>query len=102
MAAERNVLGEPLEPCGTEPMTGFHRDGCCRGGSEDGEPALRAALYRRLREEGTPCPPPLTLTQRANHWDWIEDFRGLDGWELFGRLETELPPARDPDRLPRD
>jgi uncharacterized protein (DUF2237 family) len=27
---ERNVLGEPLEPCGTDPLTGFHRDGCCR------------------------------------------------------------------------
>ncbi len=30
--AERNVLGGPLEPCGTEPMTGFYRDGCCRSG----------------------------------------------------------------------
>ena len=27
---ELNVLGQPLDPCGTEPMTGFHRDGCCR------------------------------------------------------------------------
>lgn len=27
---ERNVLGAPLEPCGTEPVTGFFRDGCCR------------------------------------------------------------------------
>jgi hypothetical protein len=27
---ERNVLGTPLEPCGTDPVTGFHRDGCCR------------------------------------------------------------------------
>ena len=25
-----NVLGEPLEPCSTDPVTGFHRDGCCR------------------------------------------------------------------------
>src|SRR5919107_350226 len=32
---ERNVLGGELEPCGTEPMTGFHRDGCCRTGAED-------------------------------------------------------------------
>jgi uncharacterized protein len=31
----RNVLGEPLEPCGTEPMTGFYRDGCCNSGTED-------------------------------------------------------------------
>ena len=24
------MLCGPLEPCGTEPMTGFFRDGCCR------------------------------------------------------------------------
>lgn len=33
--SDRNVLGEALEPCGTDPMTGFHRDGCCRSGEED-------------------------------------------------------------------
>jgi uncharacterized protein (DUF2237 family) len=33
--SERNVLGGPLEPCGTEPMTGFYRDGCCSTGPED-------------------------------------------------------------------
>jgi uncharacterized protein len=27
---ERNVLGGPLQPCGTDPVTGFFRDGCCR------------------------------------------------------------------------
>ena len=32
---ERNVLGDPLEPCGTAPMTGFFRDGCCSTGPED-------------------------------------------------------------------
>ena len=30
-----NVLGTPLEPCGTEPMTGFFRDGCCNTCAED-------------------------------------------------------------------
>lgn len=35
MASERNVLGGPLEECGTDPMTGFHRDGCCRTGLQD-------------------------------------------------------------------
>ena len=32
---ERNVLGGDLEPCGTDPMTGFFRDGCCNTGAED-------------------------------------------------------------------
>ena len=31
----RNVLGGPLEPCGTDPVTGFFRDGCCSTGPED-------------------------------------------------------------------
>jgi uncharacterized protein (DUF2237 family) len=35
MAEERNVLGGPLEPCGTDPMTGFYRDGSCASGAED-------------------------------------------------------------------
>lgn len=32
---ERNVLGGALEPCGTDPMTGFYRDGNCSCGPED-------------------------------------------------------------------
>lgn len=32
---ERNVLGGHLEPCGTDPLTGFFRDGCCSTGPED-------------------------------------------------------------------
>ncbi len=33
--SERNVLGGPLEPCGSDPLTGFYRDGCCSTGAED-------------------------------------------------------------------
>ena len=33
--SERNVFGDELEPCGTDPMTGFFRDGCCSTGPED-------------------------------------------------------------------
>jgi uncharacterized protein (DUF2237 family) len=32
---ERNVLGGGLEPCGTDPVTGFYRDGCCSTGPQD-------------------------------------------------------------------
>lgn len=32
---ERNVLGSPLEQCGTDPLTGFYRDGCCSTGPAD-------------------------------------------------------------------
>ncbi len=33
---DHNVLGGELEPCGTDPLTGFYRDGCCTTGPEDG------------------------------------------------------------------
>ena len=32
---ELNVLGDPLRTCGTEPLTGYYRDGDCRCGPED-------------------------------------------------------------------
>lgn len=32
---QRNVLGGPLEECGTDPLTGFFRDGCCNWGPEN-------------------------------------------------------------------
>jgi hypothetical protein len=35
MTSERNVLGGDLEECGTDPVTGFYRDGCCNTGPED-------------------------------------------------------------------
>ena len=30
-----NVFGQPLEPCGLDPLTGFYRDGCCNTGYDD-------------------------------------------------------------------
>lgn len=35
MIDSRNVLGEPLQPCSTTPMTGFFRNGCCDTGPQD-------------------------------------------------------------------
>ena len=35
VAASQNVLGETLEPCSIDPMTGFYRDGCCQTGPDD-------------------------------------------------------------------
>ena len=32
---ERNVLGGPLHPCGSDPVTGFYRDGHCTSSPED-------------------------------------------------------------------
>ena len=49
---ERNVLGGPLEPCGTDPVTGFLRDGSCRCGPEDvGLHAVCAVMTTEFLEQ---------------------------------------------------
>lgn len=35
MAEAKNVLGGPLEECGTDPVTGFFRDGYCTTSDDD-------------------------------------------------------------------
>lgn len=30
-----NVLGDPLQACSFDPVTGFYRDGCCHTGPDD-------------------------------------------------------------------
>jgi len=35
MSKARNVLNGPLKTCGTDPMTGFYRTGCCDTGGGD-------------------------------------------------------------------
>ena len=35
MPEDKNVFGEVLETCSTNPMTGFFRDGCCRTDAQD-------------------------------------------------------------------
>lgn len=61
----RNVLGGPLEPCGTEPMTGWYRDGCCNTDPGDvGSHTICAVVSREFLDHqasigntlGTPAP----------------------------------------------
>jgi uncharacterized protein (DUF2237 family) len=48
---EVNVRGEPLEPCGTDPVTGFYRSGDCACGPEDvGLHAVCAVMTREFLE----------------------------------------------------
>ena len=60
---ERNVLGGELQPCGTEPLTGFFRDGSCRSGPEDlGSHTVCAVVSREFlalqREVGNDLSTP--------------------------------------------
>ena len=46
---ELNVLGAELELCGTDPLTGFYRDGCCSSGPEDvGSHTVCAVMTREF------------------------------------------------------
>lgn len=47
--SDLNVLGGALEPCGTDPLTGFYRDGCCATGDEDlGSHTICAVVTREF------------------------------------------------------
>jgi uncharacterized protein (DUF2237 family) len=47
----KNVLGFELELCGTDPVTGFYRDGCCYTGPEDlGSHTICAVVTTRFLE----------------------------------------------------
>ena len=61
---ELNVLGAELQPCGTDPLTGFFRDGCCNTGPED----------VGLRRYG--------FDVRAGGHDWAALKRGRDAYVL--------------------
>ncbi len=46
---ERNVLGGELQLCGTDPVTGFFRDGCCNTGEDDvGSHTICAVMTREF------------------------------------------------------
>jgi uncharacterized protein (DUF2237 family) len=76
--SEHNVLGGPLEPCGTDPMTGFFRDGSCACGPEDvGRHAVCAVMTEEFLAHQRSVGNDLTTP----HPEW--DFPGLqpgDRW----------------------
>jgi len=68
---QKNVLGEDLEECSNDPLTGWHRDGCCSAGNdlitphpEFGFPGLKdgdgwcvcASWYAKAVEAEKACP----------------------------------------------
>ena len=96
--SETNVHGEALEPCNTDPVTGFQRDGCC--GTHPGDrgrhelcAVMTAEFLAFSKERGNDLTAP-----RPEF-----DFPGLtpgDRWCLcLGRWVEALEATRN-DRLP--
>jgi uncharacterized protein len=47
---ESNVLGTELQPCGTDPVTGFYRDGCCASGEAQAHHLVCAVVTAEFLE----------------------------------------------------
>jgi uncharacterized protein (DUF2237 family) len=95
---EQNVLGEDLQPCSTDPTTGFERDGCCGTHPQDrGRHELCAVMTEEFLEFSRQRGNDL-VTPRPEF-----DFPGLepgDRWCLcLGRWVEALEAVRD-QRLP--
>ena len=95
----RNVLGGELADCGTDPVTGFFRDGCCNTSEEDvGSHTVCATVTTRFLEFSKEAGNDLS-TPRPEY-----GFAGLapgDGWCVCAArwLEAALAGAAAPVRL---
>ena len=85
-----NVLGQPLAPCSTQPLTGFYRDGCCNTSPEDFGihtvcAQLDEAVLAFTREQGNDLTTPNPVMgfpglQPGDRWclcagRWMEAYR---------------------------
>jgi len=75
-STQKNLLGQPLEPCSTRPMTGFFRTGCCETDEQDRgrhvvcaemTEAFLAFSARRGNDLSTPRPGFAGL-RPGDHW----------------------------------
>ena len=95
----QNVLGTELVDCGTDPVTGFFRDGCCNTSDEDiGSHTVCSIVTREFLDFSKEAGNDLT-TPRP---EW--GFEGLspgDGWCVCAArwLEAALAGAAAPVRL---
>ena len=94
---ERNVLGEPLESCGTTPLTGFYRDGCCSTGPEDlGSHTICAVVTAEFLEHQRSIGNDLTTPRREFGFPVVTHPR-VDGTLWVFPLESSyrrFPPTR--------
>ena len=95
----QNVLGTELVDCGTDPVTGFFRDGCCNTSDEDiGSHTVCSIVTREFLDFSKEAGNDLS-TPRP---EW--GFEGLspgDGWCVCASrwLEAALAGAAAPVRL---
>jgi uncharacterized protein len=67
-----NVLGGDLEPCAFDPVTGFHRDGYCRTGSDPGLHAVCAVMTEEFLEFSRSVGNDLSTPRPEWHFPGLE------------------------------
>ena len=91
----RNVLGDRLEVCSINPMTGFFRDGCCNTGQEDlGSHtvcAIMTAEFLEYSSRGNDLSTPMPAF----------GFRGLKPGDRWCLCAPRWQEALEADRAPR-
>ena len=92
----KNVLGGPLRTCGTDPMTGFYRNGCCDTGAQDAGLHLVCAVMTEeflefSRQQGNDLSTPNPMFQ----------FAGLQPGDRWCLLPTRWREAYDAGRAPK-
>ncbi len=95
----QNVLGTELVECGTDPVTGFFRDGCCNTSAEDiGSHTVCSIVTREFLEFSKEAGNDLS-TPRPE-WGFVGLSPG-DGWCVCAArwLEAALAGAAAPVRL---
>lgn len=69
-----NVLGEPLESCSLDPLTGFYRTGCCEVGGDDvGVHAVCAVMTTEFLEFSRSVGNDLSTPHPAHGFDGLVD-----------------------------
>jgi uncharacterized protein (DUF2237 family) len=99
-----NVLGDPLEMCGTEPMTGFFRDGYANTGPQDGGShtvcaIVTAEFLEHQQSVGNDLSTPLPEygfagLKPGDHWAvcagrWLQSFEAGSAAPVLLRATNE-------------
>lgn len=92
-----NVLGEPLQSCSADPVTGFYRDGLCRCGPDDlGVHAVCVVMTNEFlafsRERGNDLSTPVPAFG-------FPGLRAGDSWCLCATRWQEAYEAGCPPRV---
>jgi len=80
MSDNKNVLGEKLETCGTEPLTGYFRDGSCASDESDiGSHTVCAKVTKEFLEFSKSMGNDLTTPRPELGFDGLKEG---DSWCL--------------------